>query len=123
MTTAVRAPDGSSLLEHLGRLEEALPSTEDVLAACLPLLQQVAEVHAKGRVAPLEGVDDLRVTSGRIWLENAKARAIRNAADLVEAATRQSHQGAIEVVAHYAAPTTTDRLRSKISASVSAGRA
>jgi hypothetical protein len=48
-------------------------------------LHQVAEVHGKGLVAPLEGIDALCVTSGRVWFENAKAQPIRTANDAIEA--------------------------------------
>lgn len=97
------APEGEStpVLDLLGRSEQDLPSTEDVLAACLPLLRQVAEVHGKGLVAPLEGIGELRVTSGRIWFENAKARPVRRALAAVEAAGHKALQGPVEVVAHY----------------------
>ncbi len=35
--------------------------TDDLLAVSLPLLRQVADVHAAGRVAPLRGIDRLEV--------------------------------------------------------------
>ena len=43
------------------RLETGGFSTEDALAAFLPLVREVLETHAAGRVAPLEGLDVLRV--------------------------------------------------------------
>jgi hypothetical protein len=71
------------LLDLLGS-EQTLRGTDDVLAMTLPLLEQVVEVHERGGVAPLEGIDDLRVTEGRLWFELSKARAARFAPDQLE---------------------------------------
>ena len=89
------------LVDFLQRIRVAEPSTEDVLAACMPLLRQVAELHARGLVAPLEGIDDLRVSGGVIWLENARARSPHTNTAAIEAAQRQHGRGALDVVAHY----------------------
>jgi hypothetical protein len=40
-------------------LERGGFSTEDALASFLPLARQVLQDHAKGKVAPLEGVAEL----------------------------------------------------------------
>ncbi|GAB5442886.1 MAG: WGR domain-containing protein [Fuerstiella sp.] len=45
-------------------LPDGLP-TEDVLAAILPLIEQVAAAHIDGRVAPLNGIDHLNL-DGRV---------------------------------------------------------
>ncbi len=63
-------------LDYVGG-EETLRSTDDVLAATLPLLEQALEVHERGKVAPLEGVDDIMFTAGKLWFEQAKARPWR----------------------------------------------
>ncbi len=52
-------------------------STEDVLASFLPLVRQVVEAHAAGRVAPLEGLADLHVEANRIWFKEASQREPR----------------------------------------------
>ncbi|MCI4660884.1 MAG: AAA domain-containing protein [Neomegalonema sp.] len=49
--------------------------TEDVLAALLPLMRQALEQHEHDRVAPLDGVEALRVARGKLWFENAAAKA------------------------------------------------
>ena len=48
--------------------------TDDVLSAVLPLIEQVAALHEDGRVAPLNGVDALRVSMGHLWFQNNMAR-------------------------------------------------
>ncbi len=64
------------LLDLLGA-EDSLRASDDVLAMTMPLLEQVLEVHERGQVAPLEGIDDLHVSGGRIFFEASKARAPR----------------------------------------------
>jgi hypothetical protein len=60
------------------RLETGGFSTEDALASFLPLVREVLEAHAAGRVAPLEGVDALRVDGARIWFEEARRQEPRD---------------------------------------------
>lgn len=48
-------------------------STEDTLAAFLPLARQVVETHQSGNVAPLAGLDALQVAEGRIWFADDDA--------------------------------------------------
>jgi hypothetical protein len=48
--------------------------TEDVLGAALPLIEQVAALHEQGLIAPLNGVDALRVSMGHLWFQNSLAR-------------------------------------------------
>jgi predicted DNA-binding WGR domain protein len=59
------------------RLETGGFSTEDALAGFLPLLRQVLTVHAAGHVAPLEGLDALRLEGVRIWFEEARSASPR----------------------------------------------
>jgi len=47
--------------------------TDDVLSMSLPLLEQVVDIHDKGLVAPLNGVDSLNVSLGHLWFANANA--------------------------------------------------
>ncbi len=82
--------------------------TDDLLAVSLPLLHQVADVHASGLVAPLRGIDALDVDD-RFQLRFDPDRAItperqdRRVATVLGAAP-----GAVEVVGHTA--TTADVL-------------
>jgi len=41
--------------------------TDDALSALLPLMQEVLQAHDRGMVAPLESLDDLKVTRGQVW--------------------------------------------------------
>lgn len=65
------------------RLETDGFSTEDALAAFLPLVRETIEAHAAELVAPLVGLDDLNVEGNRIWFEEAKRVPFRrNSAQL-----------------------------------------
>ncbi len=59
------------------RLEIGGFSTEDALACFLPLVREVLEAHAAGKVAPLEGLDALRVDGAKIWFEEAHRKDLR----------------------------------------------
>ncbi len=86
------------LIDRLGA-GGLMPSTDDVLAITFPLLEQTLELHEQGRVAPLEGIDDLIVTNNRVWFERAKARPPRlEFARVQRIAAKESH--AFDVVAH-----------------------
>lgn len=50
-------------------------STEDVLASVLPLMKQVAETHAEGLVAPLDGIEKLQVEGVRTFFAESDATA------------------------------------------------
>jgi predicted DNA-binding WGR domain protein/DNA polymerase III delta prime subunit len=56
-------------------------TTDDALATLLPLFRQVHEIHASGRVAPLEGVDDILIDEYRAYFETSRARETRLAGD------------------------------------------
>ena len=60
------------------RLETGGFSTEDTLAGFLPLVREVLEAHAAGRVAPLEGLDALQVDGTRLWFEEARRLPARS---------------------------------------------
>lgn len=77
----------------LERLEIGGFSTEDTLAAFLPLVREVLDAHAAGLVAPLKGLDALHVETARIWFEEsqrAEPRSNPSAVRRVEAAARAS---------------------------------
>lgn len=66
----------SAFLEFLrGRLATGGFSTEDALASFLPLARQVADAHAAGKVAPLDGVGALQVEGVRIWFHESALQA------------------------------------------------
>ncbi|HUY32443.1 MAG TPA: AAA domain-containing protein [Pirellulales bacterium] len=53
-------------------------STEDTLAAFLPLVRQTIAAHAAGDVAPLAGLAEVHVDDGRLWFEEAHVTAATN---------------------------------------------
>ena len=46
--------------------------TDDVLAAVLPLMEQVRDAHERGCVAPLDGIEDVHVEQTHLWFEESK---------------------------------------------------
>ena len=82
------------------RIDESGFSTEDVLHAIIPLLEQVSQDHQRERVAPLEGINDLAVADGQIWYEETRHKApTRNAEQINRLDTLD--RKAIEVVASH----------------------
>ncbi|MBE2213010.1 MAG: WGR domain-containing protein [Opitutaceae bacterium] len=75
--------------------------TDDVLAAILPLLDQVARVHERGLVAPLDGVAALHVEHTHLWFEEAHAQPPRKNTARIEALQRLTHGRGIEVVGEF----------------------
>jgi len=73
-------------------------STEDTLAAFLPLVREVLEVHAAGMVAPLEGLDALLVDGARIWFEEARRQPLRTSTAALRA-VELAAQSSVEIVA------------------------
>ena len=50
------------------KTHDSIP-TEDVLTCFLPLVRETLAAHQQGKVAPLNGVDELRVDHQRLWFE------------------------------------------------------
>ena len=77
----------------------------------LPLVREVLAAHATGLVAPLEGIDDLRVEGAKIWFEEVRRREIRsNSLKLRQ--LQSDSRSAIEVTAEYSRTTeVTDGLQ------------
>ena len=74
-------------------------TTEDVLASFLPLVRQVVAAHEAKLVAPLEGIEQLRVEGTRIWFEQGRlAKSRQNASRVRELLKPQSR--AVEIVGH-----------------------
>ena len=74
--------------------------TDDVLGAVLPLIEQVAALHEAGQIAPLDGIDALRVSMGQLWFQNSLATAPK----VNDAALREAERGdgsRLEVTGRY----------------------
>lgn len=83
-------------------------ATDDVLAAALPLWRQVLAVHREGRVAPLEGLDNLRLEApGRLSFDAAQAKPPRGNAARAES-LQEVASSAVEVVAESRRTADTD---------------
>jgi hypothetical protein len=98
----------SAETEDAGRFDDLLSrwreadscGTDDVLGAALPLIEQVAALHEAGQIAPLNGVDALRVSMGHLWFPNRLAMA----PEINEAALREIELGddaRLEVTGRY----------------------
>jgi len=72
-------------------------TTDDALATLLPLFRQVAQTHEAGKVAPLDGVDDLLVDDYRLYFESARAADPRLSTARLRALERQ-HSNALQIV-------------------------
>lgn len=81
----------------IDRIETGGFTTEDALVTFLPLVREVIETHAAGKVAPLEGLDKLHVEGNRIWFEEAQQRELRNNASALHRIEAEN-RAAIEVV-------------------------
>src|SRR5215510_16084615 len=82
--------------------------TDDVLSAVLPLIEQVAALHEEGRVAPLNGVDALRVSMGHLWFQNHMARSPQNNASALRDIERHDVVSRLHVTARYRERSETD---------------
>jgi predicted DNA-binding WGR domain protein len=82
------------------RLEIGGFTTEDALASFLPLARQVAAAHAAGKVAPLHGVEHLRVEGVRIYFEESLLAPAKAAAQRLREFEKPAPR-AIEVVGQF----------------------
>ena len=90
--------DTPAFLAFLRRGNEAGGfATDDVLAAVLPLLDQVAAAHEQGNVAPLDGVAAVRVEEGGLRVDDAGFHAPRKNIVRIEALQRPAAT-AVEIV-------------------------
>jgi len=72
-------------------------TTDDILAAMVPLVEQTLSIHEKNFVAPLKGLEAIHVVRGRLCFEFSKAQMESDARHLLEEI--QDSQGqAFEVV-------------------------
>lgn len=74
--------------------------TEDVLAALLPLLQQVKEAHDLSLVAPFEGVADIQADGTRLFFEENKRLSPSDRLFAVEAIQKPG-SAAFEIAGEY----------------------
>jgi predicted DNA-binding WGR domain protein len=75
------------------RIEHGGFTTEDALAAFLPLVRQVIEAHEAGLCAPLEGTAALEVDAGRIRFDESRRCAPRNQWSLVRRVLKPESKG------------------------------
>ncbi len=83
-------------------------TTDDTLATLLPLFRQVAQTHEVGKVAPLDGVDDLLVDDYRVYFESDRASDPRLSAARLKALERQ-HSNALQIVTQTLQTTDADQ--------------
>jgi len=82
------------------RIEAGGFTTEDALASFLPLVRQVENEHRAGSVAPLQGVNAVRVEGNRLWYEESHARKpIHENARILE--KEEAISRGVEVVGQY----------------------
>lgn len=89
-----------TLADFLTERLEAGFSTEDALAALLPLMRQVVDTHTARMVAPLEGLSSLRVEGAAIWFEDSARKPLAVNFDRIRPIDSPA-KGAIEVVAEH----------------------
>jgi hypothetical protein len=89
--------DSERFLDTIGKSDE-LPSTDDVLARVLPLLEQVHAVHEAHRVAPLDGVEQVRAIAGRLFFASGATREPTRAARAID---HPRDDGAVRVAGRY----------------------
>lgn len=79
--SSANAPETAEVTAFLTFLESLsdMPQTEDLQAWVLPLFEQVAALHARGMVAPLEGVQRINFSHGQLWFEESSALKPRRA--------------------------------------------
>jgi predicted DNA-binding WGR domain protein len=82
------------------RLEAGGFTTEDALASILPLARQFAVAHRAGLVAPLQGIEPLRVDNTHLWFEEGRLQKPTLHTRQVEA-LQQPAARAVEVVGQY----------------------
>ena len=83
-------------------------TTDDTLASLLPLFRQVAQTHESGKVAPLDGAEDLLVDDYRVYSETTHAREPRSATARLRALERQ-YGNALDIVSQSIHTTDADQ--------------
>lgn len=88
-----------SFFDLLGQWQKAESvGSDDLLAAMLPLLEQVQRQHDQSQVAPLDGVDRLHLHEGReLWFNVREARPVIEDDAKLRAITQPRSEG-VEIV-------------------------
>jgi hypothetical protein len=74
MSTADTNDQGQPVLEWLHETTATGEvGSDDIVALMQPLLMQVVATHQQGKVAPLNGIDQLRISLGHVWYANIHA--------------------------------------------------
>ncbi len=96
---AVPEAISGSLFDLLGEWQAAKSiGTDDLIPAVLPLFEQVRRQHEQGNVAPLDGVDRLRLHDGReLWFNAADGQPERADADALSRIDQPQSDG-IDVI-------------------------
>jgi hypothetical protein len=101
-------PEATISFREFLRASGAL-TTDDVLACVLPLFRQVEQVHQAGRVAPLDGLDSVRVDSDRhLYFDEQTARDPRLADVRLRQIERHTRTRSVDVVGQHAQTTEAD---------------
>lgn len=85
-------------------------STEDALAAFLPLMRQTIQAHEAGKVAPLDRVNSLQVEGVQLWFEESQLRAPLLSPRTVQR-IQQTQSRVVEIVGESRAVTDVDSER------------
>ena len=66
--------EGENVVEFLkSAIEQGGFQTDDIVSSFVPLLKQVANLHEKGLVAPLDNILSIKVSNRILWFENASS--------------------------------------------------
>ncbi len=68
-------------------------NTADILASFLPLVRETLAAHKNGFVAPLEGIDSLRVDHHKIWFEEKNRANSRSQSEKIKIIERRRALG------------------------------
>lgn len=89
---------GTPFLAYLHEVRElAAIGSDDIVGLMQPLLEQVAKTHEQGLIAPLDGIDSLRVSMGHLWYQNSEASAPQNNLKAVQRQDRRVQTNGLEV--------------------------
>lgn len=89
---------GTPFLAYLHEVRElAAIGSDDIVGLMQPLLEQVAKTHEQGLIAPLDGVDSLRVSMGHLWYQNSEAGAPQDNLRAVQLQDRRVQTNGLEV--------------------------